>query len=103
MKRERYQGVAWYLGTIQYCTCLFAGGGLWFALARLTGFFNGDLYWQISACLVLLVIITGESLWAFMPGFGNPFTEFMIDFLTSAAIAGFGMVVVLFILLWLRQ
>ena len=48
------QGVAWYLGTIQYGVFLFGGGALWFLAARLTGFFWGDLGAQVVACLLLL-------------------------------------------------
>jgi hypothetical protein len=102
MKHSRASlGLAWYLGSIQYCVCLFVGGAAWFIAARLTGFFGDDPATQLAACLVLLAIILAESWWAHMPGSGNELGEFVVDVLTSAAIAGFGMVVVAFILKWL--
>jgi len=99
--RRASQGIVWYLGAIQYCVCLFGGGALWFLAARLTGFFWDDLAMQIVACIVLLGLIMAESWWAYMPGFGNELREFTVDLLTSAGIAGFGMVVAAFILAWL--
>ena len=95
--------VAWYLGTIQYGTLLFAGGALWFLAAVLTGFFWGDLAAQASAVLVLLALIAAEAYWSHMPTAGSPLADYLIDFLSSAAIAGFGMAVVLAILLWLPR
>src|SRR3954469_11840275 len=95
-------GVVWYLCTIQYCTCLFAGGAIWFLTAHLTGFFWDDHPYQIAACLVLIALIIAESLWAPIPGPGNELADFAIDLLTSAAIAAFGMAVVPAILSWLH-
>lgn len=100
--RKASLGVAWYLGTIQYCVCLFAGGGIWFLFALLTGFFFGDIALQVAACAVLLMLIVAESLWAHMPGSGNELGDFIIDILTSAAIAGFGIAVVAAIIITLR-
>ena len=101
-RRKATQGVVWYLGAIQYCILLFGGGALWFLAVQLTGFFWDDHVTQVAACVVLAALIMAESLWAYMPGLGNVVREFSIDVLTSAAIVGFGMVVVAFILSWLR-
>jgi hypothetical protein len=100
---NQLQGVAWYLGTIQYGTVLFGGGALWFLAAWLTGFFGGDLGAQVLACLLLLALIAFEAWWSHMPTRGNPVGDYLVDFLSSAAIAGFGMAVVLAILLWLPR
>ena len=91
------------MGTIQYGTCLFGGGALWFLFARVTGFFWGDQPLQFAACLVLLALITGESLWAHMPGYGNEWREFAVNMLTSAAIAGSGMAILAIIFAWLPR
>jgi hypothetical protein len=99
--RRASLGLAWYLGSIQYCVCLFVGGALWFLMARLTGFFGNDPAVQAAACVVLLVVILAESWWAHMPGSGNELGDFAVDVLTSAGIAGFGMAVTAFILMWL--
>jgi len=97
-ERKTTMGVVWYLGTIQYCICLFGGGAIWFLIAQLTGFFGDDLLTKVGACLLLALIIVCESLWAHMPGNGNQTREFAMDILTSAAIAGFGMAVVAILL-----
>jgi len=103
MKQRRASlGVVWYLGSIQYCVCLFVGGAFWFLAARFTGFFGQDFALQAGACLALLGIILAESWWAHMPGSGNELGDFIVDILTSAAIAGFGMAVVAFLLITLR-
>lgn len=95
MKQRRTSaGIAWYLGTIQYCTALFIGGAIWFLVARVTGFFGEDPFIKIMACVLLGALIMAESWWAHMPGFGNEVREYIGDILTSAAIAGFGMAVV---------
>ncbi len=94
-------GLLWYLGTIQYCVCLFAGGALWFLFAQLTGFFWNNHPYQVAACLILLALITAESLWSHMPGSGNELADFAIDLLTSAAITAFGMATIAAILAWL--
>ena len=96
--REATRGVIWYLGTVQYCVCLFGGGALWFLAALLTGFFGDDPAIQVAACLVLLALIIAEAWWAHMPGSGNELGDFVVDILTSAAIAGFGMAVVVAII-----
>ena len=96
--REAPRGVIWYLGTVQYCVCLFGGGALWFLAALLTGFFGDDPAIQAAACLVLLALIIAEAWWAHMPGSGNELGDFVVDILTSAAIAGFGMAVVVAII-----
>ena len=57
---------------------------MWFILARLTGFFWDNPAAQAAALVVLLVIIVGESLWAYMPGYGNQLREYTMDVLTSA-------------------
>ena len=102
MKRSRpQQGVAWYLGAIQYCICLFGGGALFFLILRLTGFFWGDPTAQIVACLLLVIIVLAESWWAYMPTAGSGLGEFIADLLTSLAIVAFGMAVVIGILAWL--
>lgn len=103
MKARAPRGVAWYIGTIQYCVCLFGGGALWFLAARLTGFFGNDLAIQVAACAVLLAVIIAESWWAHMPGPENELSEFAVDIVMSAAIAGFGMAVVVAIILWLPK
>ena len=97
---NQLQGVAWYLGTIQYGAFLFGGGALWFLAARLTGFFWGDPGAQVIACLLLLALISAEAWWSHMPTRGNPAGDYVVDFVSSAAIAGFGMAVVQAILLW---
>ncbi len=98
---QQVPGVGWYLGTIQYCACLFVGGALWFLLARLTGFYAGNLVAQVAACLLLLALIAAEAWWAHMPAVGNSIGDIVVDVLSSAAIAGFGMAVVLAIFVWL--
>ena len=99
MKSDRQaQGAGWLLGSIQYGVCLFGGGALWFLLARLTGFFGGNLGTQVAACLLLLALIIAEAWWSHMPTVHNPVGDYIVDLLSSAAIAGFGMAVVLAIL-----
>ena len=95
--------VVWYLGTIQYCACLFGGGALWFLAAVGTGFFWDNLAAQITACGLLAALIGAESWWARMTPAGNPVGDFLVDLLSSAAIAGFGMAVVLGILATLHR
>jgi hypothetical protein len=99
--RARLHGVPWILGTIQYCACLFGGGGLWLLAAYLTGFFGGDLAAQGVALLLLLALITVEAGWAHLSVAGARRGDFVVDFVSSAAIAGFGMVMVVAILAWL--
>jgi len=94
-------GVAWYVGTIQYCVCLFVGGAVWFLTAQATGFFWGYAVAQVVATGLLLALILAESWWAHMPGSGNELLDFAMDVLMSAAIAGFGMLVTAAILWWL--
>lgn len=101
-QRRARRGVLLYLGTIQYGLFLSLGGAGWFLAARLTGFFWSDTPLQVASCLVLLALVVAESLWAYMPGFGNAVREFAVDLLTSAGIAAFGMIVVAFVLAWLR-
>jgi|SRR5436190_18349789 len=103
MKARAPRGVTWYLGTIQYCVCLFGGGALWFVAAQATGFFGNDLTFQVAAFAVLLAVILAESWWAHMPGSGNEARDFAADILTSAALAGFGMAMVVAIILWLPR
>src|SRR4051812_21227010 len=104
MKRSgAHTGVAWYLGTIQYGVCLFAGGALWFLVAQLTGFFGDSLAIQVAACLALLALIAAESWWSHMPGSGNEVLDFSIDVATSVAIAAFGMAIVAAVLAWLPK
>ncbi len=98
---QQVPGAGWYLGTIQYCVCLFVGGAIWFLLARLTGFYEGNPAAQVAACLLLLGLIAAEAWWAHMPAVGNPIGDIVFDVLSSAVIAGFGMAVVLAIFLWL--
>ena len=62
--------------------------------------FGGDPGAQAAAGLLLMALIAGEAWWAHIPSPQHPTREFVIDFLSSAAIAGFGMAVVLAILLW---
>lgn len=82
------------LGTIQYGVALAGGGALWLLLAQATGFFGGDLLVQGVAVVLLLALIAAEAWWAHMPGARNPWGDYLIDFLSSAAIAAFGMAVV---------
>ena len=96
--REAPRGIVWYLGTVQYCVCLFGGGALWFLAAQITGFFGDDPIVQVAACLALLALIVAESWWAHMPGSGNELGDFVVDILTSAGIVGFGMAVVVAII-----
>jgi hypothetical protein len=96
-------GVIWYVGTIQYGACLFVGGALWFLAARLTDFFGGNLPAQAVAGLLLLALIGLEAWWAHIPQVGNPVGDWIADILGSAAIAGFGMAVVLAVLLTIRR
>ena len=91
------------LGTIQYGVALAGGGALWLLLAQVTGFFGGDLVLQALATGLLLALIAAEAWWAHLPGAPNPWGDYLVDFLSSAAIAGFGMAVVLAILLWLPR
>lgn len=98
MKADR---LVWFLGTIQYGIFLFGGGAVWFIVASATGFFGGDLANQVMACLLLVALVVAESWWAHLPAAGSEIGNLLVDFLTSAAIAGSGMAVVLGILLWL--
>jgi hypothetical protein len=102
-KGKQSLGALWYLGTSQYCICLFGGGALWFLVAQLSGFFWGNLAAQVGASLLLLLVIVLESWWAHIPSFGNQVGDYIGDFLTSAAIAGFGMGVVVAIFAWLPR
>lgn len=101
VKRNRQRSTMPILGTIQYCISLFGGGALWFLVARLTSFFGGNLLAQVAASFMLLSLIGAESWWAHMPSHGNELADFIVDLVTSAAIAGFGMAVVIAILIWL--
>ena len=108
MKRRSTESIIWwYLGATQYCLCLFAGGALWLVAAIGTGFFWDDLPAQISACLLLLLVIAAETWWAHMPASDSQTSsasaDLFVDFLSSAAIAAFGMSVVLVVLLWLPR
>ncbi len=99
-RSQQRLGMMWVLGSIQYCTCLFGGGALWLLAAQLTDGFGGNLLTQTVAGLLLLALIAGEAWWAYIPPVKHPAREFLVDCLSSAAIAGFGMAVVLAILLW---
>lgn len=99
-RSQQRLGTLWLLGSIQYGTCLFGGGALWLLVAQLTGGFGGDPGRQAGAGLLLVALIAGEAWWAHIPNPKHPAREFVIDLLGSAAIAGFGMAVVLAILLW---
>ena len=104
MNRSRQlKGLGLYLGTIQYCACLFVGGALWLLTAMSTGFFWGDIASQAVASLLLLGVIAAESWWAHLPTFGNQARDYIFDFLSSAGIAIFGMLVVLGVLAWLPR
>lgn len=96
---RQVQGAGWFLGTIQYGAGLFGGGALWFLAARVTGFFGGDLLAQATACLLLLVLVLAEAWWSYRSTFGKRPGDFVADLVSSAAIAGFGMVMVLAIFL----
>ncbi|HMA34415.1 MAG TPA: hypothetical protein VKY74_08010 [Chloroflexia bacterium] len=100
---QQLPGVGWYLGTIQYCVFLFGGGAGWFLIARLTGFFWDNPAAQILACGLLLALIAGEAWWAHIPQVGNPIGDIIFDLVSSAAIAGFGMAVILAIALWVPR
>jgi hypothetical protein len=102
-KSRRSLGALWFLGTSQYCICLFGGGALWLLAAQATGFFWGSLAAQIGASLLLLLVIGLESWWAHVPSSENQVNDYVGDFLTSAAITGFGMAVVLAIYLWVPR
>ncbi len=91
------------LGTIQYGVALAGGGALWLVLAEGTDGFGGDLLAQIVAVALLLALIVAEAAWAHMPGAHNVWGDYLVDFLSSAAIAGFGMAVVAAVGLVLRQ
>jgi hypothetical protein len=93
-QRKSPQGVMLFLGTIQYGVALAGGGALWLVVAMGTGFFGGDLVLQIGAVGLLLALIAAEAWWAHMPSKRNPWGDYFVDFLSSAAIAGFGMAVV---------
>ncbi len=93
-------GTLWLLGSVQYGTCLFGGGALWLLAAQLTSGFGGDPITQAGACLLLIALIIGEAWWSHIPTVKHSAREFLIDCLSSATIAGFGMAVVLAILLW---
>jgi hypothetical protein len=98
MKSSRQAlGLGWILGMIQYGVCLAGGGALWFLAARLTGFFGGDFLSQASASILLLILITAEAWWIHVPARNEHVGDYVADFLSSAAIAGFGMGVALFI------
>ncbi|MFL5734844.1 MAG: hypothetical protein ACJ78Q_16935, partial [Chloroflexia bacterium] len=56
---------------------------------------------QAVAFLALLGVILAEATWAHMPGSGNEIGDFAVDVVTSAAIAGFGMVVAALLLMML--
>jgi hypothetical protein len=90
-------GLGWILGMIQYGVCLAGGGALWYLVARATGFFGGDLLEQSSAFLLLLILIVAEAWWIHVPSRNEHVGDYVADFLSSAAIAGFGMAVVVFI------
>jgi hypothetical protein len=53
--------------------------------------------------VLLLALIAAEAWWAHLPGARNPWGDYLIDFLSSAAIAGFGMAVVAAVGLVLRR
>jgi hypothetical protein len=100
--RERPDAL-WLLGTAQYGVCLFGGGALWFVLARLTRGFGGAPGAQAAACLALLALIGAEAWWARLPNPRNAAADYLISFLSSAAIAAFGMAVVLAVALVLAR
>jgi hypothetical protein len=89
--------LGWILGMVQYGVCLAGGGALWFLAARATGFFGDDLLEQASAFLILLILIVAEAWWIHVPSRNEHAGDYVADFLSSAAIAGFGMAVVVFI------
>jgi hypothetical protein len=101
--RKSPQGLMMLLGTIQYGVVLAGGGALWLLLAEGTGFFGGDLPVQIIAIGLLLALIAAEAWWAHMPGASNPWGDYLVDFLSSAAIAAFGMAVVVAVGLALQR
>ncbi len=90
-------GLGWILGMVQYGVCLAGGGALWFIIARSTGFFWGDIMAQASACLLLLALIVAEAWWIHMPTRHDRAGDYVADFLSSGALAGFGIGVTLFI------
>ncbi len=96
MKRNSHPlGLMWLLGSIQYGTCLFGGGALWLLAAKLTHFFGGNPAAQLTAGLLLVAVVAGETWWAYIPPPKHRVREFVVEFLSSAAIAAFGMAVVL--------
>ena len=91
------------LGTIQYGVALAGGGALWLLLAQATGFFGGDLLAQALAVGLLLALIAAEAWWAHLPGAPHLWGDYLVDFLSSAAVAAFGMAVVAAVGLVLRR
>ena len=91
------------LGTIQYGVALAGGGALWLLLTQTTDFFGGDLALQIVAVALLLALIAAEAWWAHLPGAPHLWGDYLVDFLSSAAVAAFGMAVVAAVGLVLRR
>jgi hypothetical protein len=94
---RRTLGLGWILGMIQYGVCLAGGGALWYLAASATAFFGGDFLAQSSASLLLLILIVAEAWWIHMPARNEHPGDYVADFLSSAAIAGFGMAVALLV------
>lgn len=92
-----------FLGTIQYGVALAGGGALWALLAWRTAGFGGNLGTQGGAVGLLLALIAAEAWWAHIPTKRNSWGDYLVDFLSSAAIAGFGMAVVAAVGLVLRR